>query len=76
MTAAELLGTEQPPEGAEHAYRRGHCDGWAMAAEAISDAMAAKDSWRKACRLATAHYDGALYEWRVRRPDDDTAPPE
>jgi hypothetical protein len=70
MTWADI-----PPETAEHGYRRGYRDGWAMALEAIWDAMQQGYSRSAAYDLTAAHGDGPLLAW-VRRGNDKDDPEE
>lgn len=56
---------EREPESAEAAYRRGYCDGWIQAVEAMHDLMFDRRLSRQAAyEQAWDHWQGALAKWR------------
>ena len=68
-TLLNLPCSEDPEELREVEYRRGYCDGWIAAANAISDLR----FLRKAHLYDKLfdHWEGVLYEWEHFRSQDN-----
>ena len=70
VTWAEMLAEEVRPETGEMGYRRGYCDGWMMALEAIWDTMH-RYSRSDAYDITFTHAEGPLSDWMLACKEGD-----